>query len=361
MKIVIRVDASIQIGTGHVMRCLTLAEALKQQGHQVSFICRAHFGHVIPRIQESGFSVHVLSQPERVNTEGGEKFSYVSWLGVTQTEDAQACLPIVTTIQPDWIIVDHYALDSVWHQVLRKQTQKIMVIDDLANRVHDCDLLLDQTVGRTSEIYRDCVPNHCQLLLGTHYGLLRTEFSQWRERSLSRRIVPELKRILITLGGVDQDNFSTQLLEAINGCQLPKATEIIVIVGASAPHVKTVQVQAKKMRYSTTVNVNVNNMAERMTQSDLVISAAGATTWEVACLGVPLMLMQTAENQATIMSSLLSLKAVLAIDPTHLVSSIRRLESLNSEKLIALSHAVRQLSDGLGATRVVEAVGGNKI
>ena len=215
MNIVFRCDASLQIGTGHVMRCLTLAEMLKNQGNECYFICRNHTGNLIDKIQQSGFQAYVIGINENNHIKEKALFNedntlfHADWLGATQQQDAQDCLAILGQLQVDWLIVDHYALDKTWQQLLKPYYKKLMVIDDLGDREHLADLLLDQNYGSTFEKYQDLVPENCEVLAGCKVALLRPEFAMWRDFSLKRRKDEmEVKHIIITLGGVDPDNYT---------------------------------------------------------------------------------------------------------------------------------------------------------
>jgi len=303
MQIAIRVDASIQIGTGHVMRCLTLADALKQRGADVYFICRQHRGDLNAFIESKSYTVFILENL-LIEPEYDKTLPHAHWLGCSQLHDAEACQAILRQHPVDWLIVDHYALDSQWEKRLARFYKKLMVIDDLADREHDCSLLLDQTYGRKSEDYLSKVLSQCQLLLGSGYALLRPEFAEWREFSLKRRMNPAFKRLLISLGGVDKDNVTTVLLKALKHCILPADLSITVIMGATAPHLEWVKAVAQTLTYPVDVRVGVTNMAELMAQSDWAISAAGTSTWEWCCLGVPTISIQLADNQKTIIETL---------------------------------------------------------
>ncbi|WP_293751036.1 UDP-2,4-diacetamido-2,4,6-trideoxy-beta-L-altropyranose hydrolase [uncultured Paraglaciecola sp.] len=302
MGFVFRVDASIQIGTGHVMRCLTLAHALKLRNAEVRFICREHSGNLISYIQQQGFQV--LSLPLVEQTFDLRHLIHAAWLGVTQAQDAEACRVALHGYAADWLIVDHYALDCEWEEALQVYYNNLMVIDDLADRVHICNILLDQTYGREASAYQGKVPDDCQSLLGSQYALLRPEFAQWRDFSLQRRANPVLKNLLVTMGGVDQDNVAGQVLEVLGICELPEDISIIVILGLTSPHVAQIKALARKMPYKTEVKTGVSNMAEIMSHADIAIGAAGATTWERCCLGLPTILMPLAGNQGAILEVL---------------------------------------------------------
>jgi len=147
VKITIRVDASLDMGTGHVMRCLTLADALKEQDNNVSFICREHKGNLIQSIEKKGYLVNKLDMdlPSILTKQENSILEHAKWLGSSQKSDSNACCSILKRIKPDWLIVDHYALDYRWQKALKPLFKKPMVIGDLDNRNHQCDLLLDQT------------------------------------------------------------------------------------------------------------------------------------------------------------------------------------------------------------------------
>lgn len=358
MKIVFRVDASIQMGTGHVMRCLTLADALKNQGAECYFICREHPGHLMGLIVQRGH--HVDSLPYIEASQQSKQHNPVidlahsSWLGATQKQDANLCTPIVESLQPSWLIVDHYALDIRWEQELRPYCQQLMVIDDLADRQHDCDLLLDQTYGRASEVYKSLVPEHCRVFCGAQYALLRPEFSQWRDYSLKRRENGQLEHLLINLGGVDKDNVTTQILKNLSKCLLPPSCCITVVMGATAPWIKEVQQQAKEMPWITEVLVGVNNIAELMANSDLAIGAAGSTSWERCCLGLPSIMVILADNQRLIASKLKEVGAAAIFDAEMLdILCLIDQQQTSSHVLKCMSTAAGKIIDGLGVLQIL--------
>lgn len=312
MKVVFRTDASRQIGIGHVMRCLTLADALATRGTDCQFICLAHEGNLIEFIRGKGYVTHVL--PVAHETSSGSPvpgpmastpdLAHSHWLGATQAQDAEACAPILAAQRHDWLIVDHYALDARWERALAPYYCKLMVIDDIADRPHACDLLLDQTFGRDAADYHPLVPADCHLLCGSQYALLRPEFAALRPYSLQRRARPALRELLITMGGVDKDNATGQVLQALRTCPLPADCRITVVMGATAPWLDEVHKQAQDMPWPTRVLVGVSDMAQLMADSDLAIGAAGATSWERCCLGLPTIMLVLAENQLKIAQGL---------------------------------------------------------
>lgn len=366
MKIVFRADASLQIGTGHVMRCLTLADALAARGADCLFICREHPGNLIEFIRSKGYDVHALPSTvqlaEWVDHKTGSssdkpELAHGHWLGATQAQDAQACALILSELHPDWLIVDHYALDARWELALKPYYRKLMVIDDLADRAHACHVLLDQTFGRNAENYRPWVPAECQLLCGSQYALLRPEFAALRPYSLRRRSKPRLQQLLITMGGVDKENATGQVLEALRRCKLPEECCITVVMGMTAPWLDKVRRQAQGLSWPTSVLVGVKNMAQLMADSDLAIGAAGATSWERCCLGLPTIMLVLADNQHQVAQGLELAGAVqLLKDPEEIpdrlpdmLNGLLELPSLQAE----MCEAAARIADGCGVATVI--------
>lgn len=366
MRIAFRADASIQIGTGHVMRCLTLADALSARGADCQFICREHAGSLIEFIRSKGYVVHEmpaavqLADPvdHKTNPNSSKpELAHGHWLGATQAQDAQACAPILAEFQPDWLIVDHYALDARWELALQPHYRKLMVIDDLADRAHACHVLLDQTFGRNAEDYRRWVPTECQLLCGSQYALLRPEFAALRLYSLQRRAKPQLQQLLITMGGVDKDNVTGKILESLTACALPDGCHITVVMGPTAPWLDEVKTQAQILPWPASVLVGVNNMAQMMADSDLAIGAAGATSWERCCLGLPTIMLVLADNQHKVAQGLELAGAVQVLkDPQEIPDRLPALLNglLSSPSLqVEMCEAAARIADGRGVATVI--------
>lgn len=362
MRIVIRVDSSIEMGIGHVMRCLTLAEALKENNAQVEFICSEHEGNLIDFIQVKGFKVYPLSIresfseiPQSTSLKSKNILNYAHWLGGSQQQDADLCKVILKKINPDWVIVDHYALDETWQIKLQGVYKKLMVIDDLADRKHQCDVLLDQTYGRQVQNYQYLVSDSCHLLLGSKYSLLRPEFAKWREYSLKRRENPELKKLLITLGGADQNNVTGKILEKLKTCDLRADLEIMVIMGSIGPHIDDIQQQAKVLPYKIEVRSNISNMAEIMANADFAIGASGATTWERCCLGLPSIQIVLAQNQKLIAQLIHKAGAALSIEVDQLDQMNNQISHLMNQMRSLISNSAK-VTDGTGVTHVLRYI-----
>lgn len=361
MRVAFRTDASILIGTGHVMRCLTLADELTRHGHECRFVCREHEGHLGDLIASKGYGLTLLpsrSDNDLDATAAGSE-PYALWLGVPSQVDASQTFDALAHWKPDWLVVDHYALDGQWERALSNAVGSIMVIDDLANRSHEATLLLDQNLGRVPSDYDGLVPASCQRLIGPRFALLRPEFAQLREQSLKRRQHPELKRILISLGGIDRANVTGQVLDALVESVPPADTELDIIMGAHAPYLDEVRQQVNRLPLKAKVSVNVTDMAERMCFADLSIGAAGGTSWERCCLGLPAVLVVLAENQVAGALALEASGSAIKIDDadqlgTTLPSVLVSLS--DSGRLERMSDAAAGITDGAGVFRALEAM-----
>jgi UDP-2,4-diacetamido-2,4,6-trideoxy-beta-L-altropyranose hydrolase len=355
MRIAFRVDASIEIGTGHVMRCLALAHALTKHGAVCKFICRAHEGNLIEYICAEGFQTRVLMLDKNIDSYSNDT-AHSNWLGASWVEDVKACTPLLKAFRPDWLVVDHYGLDARWEMNLAPYYRKLMVVDDLADRPHDSDLLLDQNLGRQAQDYASLLRKHTQTLIGPTYALLRPEFAQCREISLHRRKNQQLKNILITMGGIDKDNITGRVLDSLRSCELPSDLRITVVMGANAPLLRQVQAQAKVMPWPSEVLVCVNNMAKLMVESDLCIGAAGSTSWERCCLGLPTIQLILAANQKEINEALELAEAVMTVKLEKLRTELPSLiAAVNYPAVLnKLSLNAAAITDGLGVVKTVQ-------
>lgn len=353
-KIVFRVDASIKIGTGHVMRCLTLANALGEIGYECVFVCREHPGNLIAHITAQGFRVEPLPRPA-VQPEAGDS-PYAPWLGANWQTDAAQTRAAIGEATASWLIVDHYALDNRWEAALHGSCDHLMVIDDLADRPHACDLLLDQNLGREEADYAKLVDKTTALMIGPRYALLRPEFAALRPFSIERRSRPQLKTLLITMGGVDRHNITGQVLDALKRCDLPKDLKIQVVMGQHAPMLSEVKHQAQTMPWSTEVLVNVSNMAQMMAESDLAIGAAGSTSWERCCLGLPSITVILADNQVEAAQALMRLDAVCLLNSVEDLPACLGQKRAESEFLLRLSNNAASIIDGLGTGRILREI-----
>lgn len=341
------------------MRCLTLADALRDRGARCGFVCREHPGHLLDLIRSRGHEAHALPLATASRTSGSDAaHDHADWLGADWASDAQQMLAIMHDTPMDWLVVDHYALDTRWEEQVGAHFSKVLVIDDLADRPHGCDLLLDQNLNRRPADYDHFRPPHASLLIGPHYALLRPDFAELRSYSLFRRREGRLNRLLISMGGIDKDNTTGALLNALQSCDLPDACKTTVVMGMHAPWLAEVCAQAAQMP-SVEVLVNVENMAQLIAECDLAIGAAGTSAWERCCLGLPSLTMILADNQRGGALALSKIGAVSLLGGGSCLTdelSVKITEFRAVENMRRMQEACRSVCDGMGALRVVEAM-----
>jgi UDP-2,4-diacetamido-2,4,6-trideoxy-beta-L-altropyranose hydrolase len=317
---------------------------------------------LIDLIEQRGHHVLVLPALHGSASPTSNRLAHDNWLGTNWATDAQDTKEVLRTkigdSRIDWLIVDHYALDALWEQALQPQFRRIMVIDDLADRPHACDLLLDQNLGRKGHDYDGLVQRKTIKLIGTKYVLLRPEFDALRTSSLTRRRSdPQLSQLLITMGGVDKDNATGRVLDILATCVLPPDLRIIVVMGSNAPWLPLVQEQSLKMPWHTQVLVNVKNMAQVMAESDLAIGAAGSTVWEMCSMGLPSLVLVLAENQIQGAAALSDVGAAIVIENVEKIRpAIENLFKPKSSDLSILIERCSQVSDGGGCVGVINAI-----
>ena len=296
----IRADASSLIGSGHVMRCLTLAQRLrKEQNAKVVFIMRRLSGNLIDLVRKHGFDVLVLPPADQ----DYELEDYGLWLTVPMEVDAQQTIKVLQHYLQehgcdvvDRLIVDSYALNEQWELMLRPYCREIMVIDDLANRRHDCDILLDQNFYLNKDVrYAGLVPEHCKMLLGPEHALLREEFYEAKKHLRKRD--GNIKNILVFYGGSDLTNETEKAIKAL--VQLHDegySFTADIITGVSNSCREKIEKICSKYQFFH-YYCQVSNMAEFMNKADLMLGAGGSTTWERLYMELPALVTAVAENQ----------------------------------------------------------------
>ncbi len=344
MQVLIRTDASVAIGSGHVMRCLTLADGLREKGATVSFVCRQAPGHLCDVIAAAGFVVHRLPVAD----------SSAQWRDdATQTAAAMGKGAAV-----DWLIVDHYGLDRSWESAMRPSARNILVIDDLADRAHACDVLLDQNYCTDLDRrYDSLVPDSCTKLLGPRFALLRSEFVSARPDA--PRDVAVVRRVLVFLSGADPANVTGRVLAALDAVAEPEV-EVDIVVGANGRHIDVLTAYCAKLP-GRRLHVQTARMAALLAEADVAIGGGGSTSWERACLGVPSLVIGLAQNQLAIAEALaqsgaqLYLGRVEELEDAALRDAISVLLA-NRQLRNALARAVFSITDGRGVGRVVRCL-----
>jgi UDP-2,4-diacetamido-2,4,6-trideoxy-beta-L-altropyranose hydrolase len=357
MRFAFRTDASSQIGSGHVMRCLTLADALHEQGAECQFICRELEGHMMSLIEQRDYPVKGLPAPTNTFNSIADP-AHAAWLGCDWKEDAEQTQHAIGANVVDWLIVDHYALNRRWHQALRPSTKHLMVIDDLADRLLDCDLLLDQNYGSSAARYAGLVPQHCPQLHGPDYALLKPVYAERRAKMRQRS--GEIQRVLIYFGaGADHADYAGQAVRAFDHQELADI-HLDVVVSAAYAHLSSLQAFAAQ-RGNVSLHSQLPDLADLMAQADLAIGAGGATTWERCCMGLPSIVISIAENQRPACEALARAGLIrylgdgLSVSVSE-IQSVGRELSQDSQQMRALSSASMKLVDGKGVHKVAEAI-----
>jgi len=341
IKIVFRVDSSFEIGSGHVMRCLALAEALREQGVKLFFLCKDFEGNFNSHIEKKGFKLHVLNYQGDFN----------------MAEDAEKTVSVLRAEGGvEWLVADSYAIDHQWEKLVGNETRNIMIIDDLANRSHDCDLLLDQNYHLDMDNrYNGLLPNRCNKLLGPRYALLRREFIEAREKR--REKSAQSHRILISLGGSDPANATVVALEAVLSMNR-KDMETDVIAGSSNREKERIKKLCDE-HSNVNFHLQVDNMAQLMAKADLAIGVGGISNWERCCVGLPTIALSTASIQESILTAMAMDGIILYAGksdeafPEKLSSTISAVLD-NPHLKSCLSKKSMELVDGNGANRVAE-------
>lgn len=362
MRIAIRVDASTQIGSGHVVRCATLADCLKARGANVTFLCRELPGHYCDWLESSGHTVRRLpAASERYQELPANGPAHATWLDVPlQQEVSEATEALNKAGSFDWLVVDHYALDAAWETAMRSVAKRIMVIDDLADRGHDADVLLDQNLPADPTRYDGRLPPSCLRLIGPSFALLRSEFARLRA-SLPQR-EGRVRRLLVFLGGGDARNVTGKVLNAVAAAGLEDVA-VDVVLGQNSPHLESVQERCRALPQCE-MHIQTGNMAGLMAMADLMIGGAGSTTLERFSLGLPALILSIAANQKSIAREAARCRAAVYLGDDEnltedqITSALRRLTS-RPHFLRHMGSRALAIVDGIGAERVASILLGD--
>lgn len=336
MKVLFRADSSLEIGSGHVQRCLALAAVLSAKGASSTFVARDLSGNANALIRAAGHSIITL--PPRATD--------------PETDAAETGHAIAGLGQVDLVVVDHYALDRRWEDAFKPFAQRCAVIDDLANRPHRCDALIDVTQGLDrAALYDPLVPADAILLLGPRYAILRPEFGSLRAAMRPRS--GAVDRVLISFGAIDADNHSEVAWRAVRA--VAKEAEIDIVLGGNAPHLQRIT-EAIRSDTRTHLHIDTPAMAKLMVVADLAVGAGGTTTWERACLGVPTIVTAIADNQRDNAQALAETGAALSVSTgdgyaERLMDAVSSLKA-DPRQLASMSRAAGELVDSKGAERL---------
>jgi UDP-2,4-diacetamido-2,4,6-trideoxy-beta-L-altropyranose hydrolase len=344
MRVIFRVDASSHVGAGHLMRCLSLADALMERNAKVSFVCRETPGNLVEQLSEKSIPVVLLPPlPFGSAALGSEELQFT---------DARQTIAAMGGLVPDWLVVDHYGLGLQWECLLRQHVAKILSIDDLPSRPHNCDVLLDQNYAPTGNSrYSGLVPANCEVLLGPAYALLKKDFRLLHEESQPGKT--GLNRVLIFFtAGNDQG----ETLKAMTGVfKFKRLDAVDVVIGQSNADREAIENLCAL--YGWGFHCQVNYMPRLIAQADLVIGAGGSSNWERCALGVPAVVTILAENQLAIAHDLAAAGVVdnlgwnTALQPEDYALALGR---ITPTRLAQMSELARAMVDARGAQRLAE-------
>lgn len=336
-NLVFRTDSGNGIGWGHTMRCFALAQKFKEKNHHVSFIVRKHPNNISDLLKEQDFDIFYLK----------EKNYY--W-----KNDALQTKKIIERIgNVDWLIVDNYRLDIRWEKFLKSYVKKLMIIDDMTLRIHECDLLLDQNYYKNSKIYNKFIPKKCKLLIGPKFALLRKDFYQKRKKLKARN--GQINKILVSLGGTDNTNETIKIMNGINELNNKKINVDLLMTNSNKKHTKFQKTFSKFS--NITIHHKNFNMAELMKQADLSIGAGGSSTWERCCLGLPSIVSITAKNQIQLTKEMEKKGCIINLGMSKKILSKNYTDTINNLNKSALSQMSKnglKLVDGKGTSRVTK-------
>ncbi len=350
MNIAFRVDAHPWMGLGHLMRCLTLANQLSMLGAKVHFICRPGPHQYYDRVREQGHALHLL--PELDEYIVPEKES--QWLMVSQKQDAHETQCLLFTLGAiDWLVVDHYGIDSVWEEQLSKTVNSIAAIDDKPSRIHRCNLLLDQTMGRKESEYVGLLSQSTRLLVGQEYALIGSKYRQLRDAEASCRSQCNGINLLICLGGGDGDNVAIDCIDELQrrGLLLNGKAIQVVVVAANSEYILS---ESAHKNLDISVLGFVENLEKEMLNADLIIGAPGGATWERCCLGVPSLLIPFAENQRQVAQAMDKSKCALVIERNQITEQLITSLKLLLDDRQGFGKRGKNAVDGLGAARIAQ-------
>lgn len=346
------------MGGGHLSRCLTLANKLKALTNaDCLFVMRNHNGNGQKQVLDAGFEAALLPLDFEPDYFCGD---YAQWIGTSERNDAEDTRQAIQAWQPakiDLLVVDHYGLSLVWERHVKAVTSKLFVIDDLVNRNHCGDFLLDQTCGRRPEEYHDLTPDGMRFFTGEKYCLLRDEFFQFREAALPRRSeCTKPRRLVMNFGSTDPHNHTGQLLTLVETIALKFDLMLSVIVGKHCPHLATIKQQCQRMAVPCELLIDCQHVAQVLASSDIAIGAAGASTWERCMLGLPTLLIQTASNQSEVIHRVTQRGAAISMSDNLTAEQLEEALRLLFDNYSEYSEAAAALVDGSGLAEIVAAV-----
>ena len=335
----IRADATSEIGTGHLMRSLALADSWRDRSGEVVFVscCQSRYLH-----QRMAAIARQVVTIDRFHPDAGD------WDKTSQMLGAYG---------DAWVVLDGYHFDGEYHKKIRALGKRLLVIDDTAHLDHyEADIVLNQNINAESLMYSTA--SFTRLLLGTRFILLRNEFV--KRFSRKRKFPRVARRLLVTLGGGDPDNMTLKVMQALEKINID-GFEALIIVGSTNPHLQQIQRESSRFKVSMQVLDNVQNMAEAMAWADFAVSAGGTTCWELAYMGVPALAITMADNQIAVVEGLEKAGVVVNLgwhhdlSPDKILRDVQKL-AMAADKRAQMKRYGRDLVDGNGTQRVLKGM-----
>jgi len=333
----IRTDASIQIGTGHVMRCLALAQSWQDSGGKVTFATATDNPALEARLKSEGMEiVHLPIQPG-------------------SNDDATQTTSLAKELGASWVVVDGYHFGAEYQRIIKNSGLRLLFIDDYGHAdYYYADIVLNQNLYANEKLYKDKEP-YTQLLLGSKYVLLRREFLEWRE--WKRKIPKVARKVLVTMGGGDPNNVTLKVIQALKQVKVD-GLEVVVVIGGNNLHFEELQAAIQNSQTPIRLESNVTDMPKLMAWADIAVSAAGCTSWEMVFLGIPCFAVVLANNQRLISESLESIRVAVNLgwyEDIVFEDITREIEILSKNKEVRskMINCGRKIVDGKGSRRVV--------
>lgn len=338
--LIVRADASVAIGTGHVMRCLALAQAWRDAGGRAIFAMADSTAAITDRLRSE------TAQPIPINAAAGSG------------RDLELTIALARNEAASWVVTDGYQFGPHYQGTLKSAGLKVLSVDDNGRGgTYTADFVLNQNIHARADLYRDRAP-HTRLLLGTQYALLRREFLCLR--GYQREIPPVARKLLVAVGGSDPGNVTSRVLDAIDQVRVP-GLEVVVVAGGSNPHTASIRHRVAACRHNCRLLANVTNMSDVITWADLAVSSAGTACWEYCLAGLPAILLAMADNQIPAARALHTTgAAVLAGEggeygSWEIAEPIARLVNSPEERQ-SVSRKARTVVDGGGAERTLSSL-----
>ena len=360
-KFYIRVDASPVIGSGHFVRCVNLAKSLIRRGAEITFVSRNLGGDLIKRAIEAKCQIINLSPQKHSAEQNPDR--YETWLGAEERDDITECLDLMRRNEDFSIIVDHYGVNEEWLRIAKEACRKLIVLDDLAERRMDVDIIINQNLGWTAADYVHLVQPTTKLLLGPQYAIVDQDYSTVRQK-LDRSFKGEAPlRVLISLGGADIENVSGKVARVLEEMQRKHDFVVTIVVGSMNPNSNDLHEICQRSSGKIGLIQGVNNLVDAYVSHDIAVGAVGGSSWERCCLGLPTVLVPIADNQMLSAKRLDDAGAGILVDNIRDQFELKIFRALNRlfypEVREEISHRAFDICDGLGGKRIANEIMSN--